>query len=271
LGGVKAVSLDTVIWLLASVAEAAVIALLLYRRVWRNFPIFFAYSIEILAWSATGYLILHSFPRTSSIYVTAYFVDTIVDSVLLFGILVELAWSILRPVRSSLPRGAIVAIALLIVALGAAIWPFAAFPGAAHMLPGVALVMRLQQTFSILRVLVFLALAGFSQLLSIGWRDRELQIATGLGFDSLIGLVVVMLHAHQSTWTQYANLNEVAVGGYLCSLLYWIVSFSQKEAERREFTPQMQSMLLAVAGSARSTRVAMAKSAAAETEKQKGR
>jgi hypothetical protein len=48
----------------------------------------------------------------------------------------------------------------------------------------------------------------------------------------------------------------------MCSLAYWGVCFATKEAERREFTPQMQSLLLAMAGTARSTRIALAESAA---------
>ncbi len=40
-------------------------------------------------------------------------------------------------------------------------------------------------------------------------------------------------------------------------MVYWIVSFAQKVPERREFTPQMESFLLALAGHARGTRVAM--------------
>ena len=260
-------SLETILWLSASVAEAAVIALLLFRRVWRSFPLFFAYSAWTLLSSAADYLILLNYPVSSPVYRTNYLVSVIVDSVLLFCVLIELAWSILRPVRSSLPRGALAVIFLLIFALGAAIWPFAAYPGAEHLSRETAAVLRIQQTFSILRVVVFLALAGFSQLLSIGWRDRELQIANGLGFTSLVGLAVAFVHTHQSTWAQYNNLYQIGVAGYLCSLLYWIVSFSQKEAERRAFTPQMQNMLLAVAGAARTTRVALADSAKDETQR----
>jgi hypothetical protein len=55
---------------------------------------------------------------------------------------------------------------------------------------------------------------------------------------------------------------------YDCSIVYWIVSFAQEVPERREFTPQMQSFLLAVAGSARSTRVALTNSS--ETKAQSG-
>jgi hypothetical protein len=258
-------SLDAILWFSASVAEAAVIALLLYRRVWRSFPIFSLYSVWTLLASIAMYAVLHGYLRVShsgvnSAYVSVYLATVIVDSTILFGVLLELAWSVLRPVRSALPRGALLAVGVLILALGAAIWPFAAFPGANHMPPEVAGLMRLQQTFSILRVVIFLVLAGLSQVLSMGWRNRELQIATGLGFTSLVGVAVAMLHAHQSTWAQYSHWNELVVAGYLCSLVYWMASFAQQEEQRRAFSPQMEHLLLAMAGSAKAARIALADS-----------
>ncbi len=246
--------------------EAAVIALLLYRRFWRTFPVFLLYSISVLVDSIAAYVILHHF---AAAYVTDYIVEMIVDSVLMFGVLVELGWSILRPLRASLPRTVLPAVAGLILVLGAAIWPFAGIHATADLPHEVDILEHLQQTFSILSVLVFLVLAGGSQLLSIGWRDRELQIATGLGFYSLVSFVVAVLHSHQTTWTQYRNLNHFVVASYLCSLCYWVVSFARKEAERREFTPQMRSFLLAVAGSAHTTRLALEDSAPPKTRKQK--
>jgi hypothetical protein len=51
-------------------------------------------------------------------------------------------------------------------------------------------------------------------------------------------------------------------------LLYWLVSFAQKEAERREFTPQMQNFLLAMGGAAHSTRVALTESRTGKAPKQ---
>ena len=50
------------------------------------------------------------------------------------------------------------------------------------------------------------------------------------------------------------------VASYVCSLLYWAYCFAQQEAARREFTPQMQNFLLAVAGTARSSRVSLSRS-----------
>ncbi len=265
-GRTLAVNLGVIFLFSCSIAEAAVIGLLLYRRLWRTLPFFFAYNVWTLIGDGGGYAIFHSSPK---LYTTTYIAVMTVDSVLEFGVLVELGWSALRPLRASLPRSALVAVAGLILALGAVIWPFAAIPAAANRSLEIGILGRLQQTFSILRVLVFVALAAGSQLLSIGWRDRELQIATGLGFTSLAGLAVAILHTHQATWAQYRNAYDFVVASSLCCMFYWVVCFSRKEAERREFTPQMQNFLLAMAGAARTTRQALEDSSPRKARKQK--
>jgi magnesium-transporting ATPase (P-type) len=202
------------------------------------------------------------FFRTAASFNATYLqistIEMIVDSALLFCVLVEVAWSVLRPIKSSLSRGSLIVVAALILLAGAAIWPFAAFAGLAHAASKQWLLLtQLVHTVSILRMLFFLLLAGGSQLLSIGWRDRELQIATGLGFYSFVTVAVSILQAHQTTRSQYVGSYEIGVAAFLGSLLYWTYCFAQKEAERREFTPEMQRILLSVAGAAHSTRVAL--------------
>lgn len=261
-----ALSLANIFWIAGSFGETAVIALLLYRRFWRTFPFFLAYSIWTLLGSIAAYVIFHHF---SAYYVTDYIAELILDSVLMFGVLVELGWSVLRPLRASLPRSALLAVAGLILVLAVVIWFIAGAPVAAHSTHELGILAHLQQTSSILSILVFLGLAGGCQLLSIGWRDRELQIATGLGFYSLVSLVVAVLQAHQTTWLQYRSLNIFVMASSLCTVLYWVVSFARKEAARREFTPQMQNFLLAVAGAARTTRQVMQESSPAKTNDRK--
>jgi hypothetical protein len=154
---------------------------------------------------------------------------------------------------------------------GAVIWPFVALPGLAHATSRAGLLLpQLQHTVSILRILFFLLLAGGSQLLSIGWRDRELQVATGLGFYPIVSITVSVIQAHQTTASQVLQLNRFVVASYLCSLFYWVVSYAQKEAERRQFTPEMQNLLLALAGAARSTRVAMTEAPPTKSRKRDG-
>jgi len=250
-------SLDNALWIVSFVADGAVVGLLVYRRVWRMLPVFCSYCAWALFTTAGSYVVFRFFPAG---YFKFYLAQITVDSALEFAVLIELAWSVLRPVRSSLPRGALVAVAVLVLALGAAIWPFAIIPGFSGASPGVHFLVRLQQTTSILQVVFFLALAGCSQMLSIGWRDRELQVVTGLGFYSIVSLGVAMLNTHQTTQFQYRHLNEIVIGSYILSLVYWLYNFAQQEVARREFTPQMQNFLLAVAGAAHSSRVTLSES-----------
>lgn len=251
--------LANALWLLGFPIEAALIVLLLYRRAWRAFPAFFTLVFwDFLTGSSNFIIVKYIGGLNGTPYMNAYLFEVSVSSVLEFSVLVELAWSVLKPIRGSLSRIALVYIAALILLAGAVVWTFSGVSTSVSHRE--ALLVHLVQTVGFLRVGFFLLLAAASQWLSIGWRDRELQIATGLGFYSLVSLVTAMLRTHASDTSQFGHLNEVVIGGYLCSLLYWAVSFAQKEAARREFTPQMQSMLLAVAGAARANRTAMAHS-----------
>lgn len=254
-------NLNTLLWISESAVQAAVVGLLLYRRAWRTLPVFCLFSAWCLAISVVAYVTYRHFP---SAYLTVYFADTALDSALQFGVLIELAWSVLRPLRGSLTRRVLVPIGASILALGGAIWPLATVPGTGGYTMEWRLLLHLQQDISILRVLLFLVLAGCSQLLSIGWRDRELQVATGLGIYSLVSLAAALMHTHQSMESHFYLLDRIVLASYLLSLLYWVFSFAQKEAKRREFTPQMRDLLLAMAGTAKATRIALADSAAAK-------
>ncbi len=181
---------DNAIWVAGMVTEIVIIALLTYRRVWRTLPIFCSYLVWDILSNVGAFVVIHYFPEH---YFQVFFAEAIVDSALILCVLVELAWSVLRPVRSSLPRSALVLVGVLILVAGAAIWPFTALPGLAHSTSRNGLLYtQLIQTVSILRILFFLVLAGGSQLLSIGWRDRELQVATGLGLYSFASLAVAV-------------------------------------------------------------------------------
>ncbi len=247
-------NLENALWLAGFMGEVGLVGLLTYKRTWRILPAFFIFCAWEMSTTAGTYVVLHYFHGH---YRAFYLIETVVESILEFGVLVELTWSILRPIRSLLPRATPAAIGMLVLLVGAAIWPFSAIQSLSSLAPMIRGIMHVQQTTSILRVLYFMALVGCSQFLSIGWRDRELQVATGLGFYSLISLVTAMIHSHQTTIDQYKHLNQFVVAGYICSLAYWVYSFAQQEAERREFTPQMQNFLLAAAGVAREQRLAL--------------
>jgi len=251
--GKVSVSLGNVLWLLGAVIDAALVGLLIYRRVWRSFPFFFAYCVSDLCVNGGTYFADQLSPGFVS--VDGYLAETILDSVLQVSVLVELAWSVLRPLRAHLTRKSLLVVGGIFLIVGAAIWPFASLPDAGLPNWEIAMTVQMQHTAAILRILFFVLLASLSQFLSIGWRDRELQIATGFGFFSLVSLAVTFVHPPQGAVDAYQMLNSIVVIGYLCSLLYFVYCFLHEEAPRREFTTQMRTLLLSLAGTAHTSRI----------------
>jgi hypothetical protein len=235
-------------------AETAVLAILFQRGIVRLLPVFGIY----VAWSTiTDITFILLSQRSPNLYSKLFMVEMSLDALLQFGVLVELAWSVLRPFRALLPKGYLIAIAALILFAGGVIWPIAGMTVMPGLGPHSHRMIQLQQTFSALRIISFLTLAAFSRLLSIGWGNRELQVASGLGFYSLVSLGTAIIQSHLSSLAQYQMLDRVVSISYLCSLLYWAVSFLQKEAPRQEFSPRMRSILLTVSGAARANRMAI--------------
>lgn len=229
---------------LGIVAEATVIAVLVWRRVYRSLPVFFFYIV----WGLIGdsaILILRTVFHSWNMY--PYEIEIYVDLVFQYLVLIELAWSTLRPIRRSLPRGFLLGISLVIAAAAVLAWLLSAIKETAGFPAQLLLALHAQRAFALVRILFFLVLACFSHFLRIGWHDRELQVATGLGFYSLISLAGTMVQSHQFYGQQYYYVEIAIACSYVLSLGYWTYSFGQKEAARRDMTPEMQSFLLGMA------------------------
>ena len=244
------------------VAEAVFVLLLAQRQVFRVLPAFFLFA----CWNLASEFIINGLEH---LYPTAAFriyeVSMVIDSAMIFAVLVELAWSVLKPVRSSLPKNFWIGIAVLIGLAGLLLWPVAGLTVPDNLTSTGGVFFRLQQTFAILRVVVFLGMVAFSQLLAIGWRNRELQIAAGLGFYSILSLAISIVHTHQAVGSQYHWLDVLGVVGYLSAVTYWVLAFATKEVERQEFSPQMTNFLLILGGTAKTSRVALRKSVVTKT------
>src|ERR1700692_2717011 len=104
--------------------EAAVVLLLLKRHMLRVLPMFCLYVLWTLISDIAGLAFSHLI-HDQVRYLQFFSIEMPVDSVLQFGVLVELAWSVLRPFRPSLPRGAIFGVIALFIVSGVAVWPFA--------------------------------------------------------------------------------------------------------------------------------------------------
>ncbi len=248
----QTLSWDSKAVVLGVILEIVIAALLTWRRGWRSLPVFYLY----ICWALVSDCVMPLLARHYGAYdyVKLYIVETSLDSLLQYAVIIELAASVLRPYQLARPRWLLPAFALVVVLIGLAIWPFTA----SQVLSSYPMVeirlLRLEQVFAIIRILFFLVLAACSQLLAIGWRDRELQVATGFGIYSVFSLAVSILHAHQPYSEQFHRLDQLVVLSYLASLIYWTICFARKPALRRSINPHMERLLAGLASAARSQR-----------------
>jgi hypothetical protein len=103
-------------------------------------------------------------------------------------------------------------------------------------------------------MLIFAATAGFAQLLGIGWRNKVLQLATGLSFYSAVDLMVSLVGRYNGD-TLALEFTRVVAASLEMGFFVWI--FTTKEVRRREFSPQMEQFLVTLAGRAKLARTTL--------------
>ena len=127
--------LDSVLTACGAAAEVLLILLMLRRlRLLRTFPAFLMW----VCWSFVNDIYFFSLSPFQNYHppLGMYEIQISVDSILMFAVLVELAWSVLRPIRHSLPKYSWLAIVGLILDRGSAqfwsglsrAWPVPALP-----------------------------------------------------------------------------------------------------------------------------------------------
>jgi hypothetical protein len=211
---------DTAILITFSIAEAALLLLLLLRRAWLTLPAFCAYIASAMISDITYCVI---FAHSSRYYFLCFQVEGIVYCALLFLVLVELVWSVLRSSNIQLFPHAVLLVAASIATVGWALWPIALLIDPPIAWLQYQVIMHFQQTLAMLCVVFFIALVAFRCVLSIAWKDRELQVAAGLASVSMVSILVTLLHArifprnYSFYWLDIAQRAT-----YLGVLLYWI-------------------------------------------------
>src|SRR5258708_38682545 len=127
--------------------------------------VLFFYIVWGLACDSTV-LILRTLMRSRNLY--PFEIETYIDSLFQFLVLIELAWSILRPIQRLLPKGFLLGISLIIAAAALLAWPLSGIKETLEYPRQLLIAFHAQRSFAILRILFFLALACCSQFLKIG-------------------------------------------------------------------------------------------------------
>jgi hypothetical protein len=251
-------TVDGVLGTVSLVAQAAIAYLMIKRGSRRDYPILLTYMFfnlveDPLAWSL----------QNARFYPKFYFTVMVLDYLFQLLIILEIGRNVLRPSKRSLPfrLWPVVTGGILICAILAA-----TFSPQTQSSSNTAGLLRVTLGLAILKLLLFAGMAGFAQFLGITWRSRVLQLASALAFYGAVSLLVQLSSSHlPSTNPGYnahlVRLAQIQWGAYSVTLISWIWAFSRNEAPRKDFTPQMQEVLVTIAGAAKRTRLAVTRSA----------
>jgi hypothetical protein len=236
--------------LIGLVAEIALLVILLARRQYVSYPVFTFYiAFNVLTDIGLEAVMAVSPHVGQSVGFLLLPLQYMID----LGVLFEVAWHVLRPVQPSLPPGTIrVFVGLVVIAmLGGTLlaWEFR------HGGNQISDIKRpLDLTVGFLRMLIFAVTAGFAQVLGIGWKNKELQLASALSFYSAVDLIVSLAARNSTGFDAYEPIRGLA---YVLELGFLIYAFTTKDVGRREFSPQMEQFLVTLAARARVARTAL--------------
>jgi hypothetical protein len=244
--------IDSVLLALSIAGKLSLLVILLQRGLFRIFPIF----TTLIFWNALEdpilLLILYGPHHALSAYFQpAYFALLSVDYLLEIAVLFEIGANVLQSVRKSLPKGILLVLGGVMVVV-AIVALFVSTHANAANLAHPRTVFVVDSTVAILRLVTFLLIAGFAQVLGLGWKHHVLQLASGFAFYAAVDLIVTSLqnrlHAGPEYAAQYQSLSRFLLAGYLCSMYYWCFTLIRKEAPRKEFSPQMAQLLVSISG-----------------------
>jgi hypothetical protein len=236
--------------LLGLLAEISLFVVLLVRRQYRSFPIFtLCIACNLLSDIGVGILIVTAPHVGRSVTLGLLPLQYLLD----LAVLLEISWHVLRPVYTSLPRGSIgvFVTAIILAVLGGVLLAYH-FGNTGNKVQD--LKPPLDLMVGLLRMLIFAATAGFSQLLGIGWKNRVLQLATGLSFYSAADLIATLVERYSG---DTSNLEAIRVFAWAIELGFFLWVFTTKEVRRREFSPQMEQFLVTLAQRARVARTVL--------------
>ncbi len=252
-------SIDGVLWGISLAGQLLLLAVLIKQRLYRTFPLFCVF-IAYTCLSDIGLFILYSHTSQIAAYRT-YSMSGGMDILLQIGILLEIGRNVLNPVKRSLPRTSLYIFGAMLAAAAVITVLFARHSAPAEADRWAQYFMHISFAVAILRLLIFSVIAGFSQMLGIGWRNHVLQIATGLLGYSIVVLFVELLHRFTGLKDQslYHLHEQFRIISWCMVLGYWSYALSRAEATRKEFSPKMAEFLVSISQASSADRAASAR------------
>lgn len=218
------------LWIAPHVLQFVLALVMLRRGLFREFPMFFAYTIFQMVEEGSLFVMDHSAAISANQYWCAHWVGVGIDVALRFAIIVEIFSSVFKKYAGLTQLSRIVfrgaAVVLLMVAIAVA----ARAPGDGT-LPIIARVHVLALAVSVMQSGLLLLLIGCSTHLGLFCRSFPYGIAFGLGIFASVDLATETLRVWTGSIAGY-GFDFVTMATYHCCVLIWLIYALAPEAAR---------------------------------------
>lgn len=236
-------NLSALDWLLVTatlLGNAALFAVLVIRRRWRDFPVFTSY----MGFDTLLVPLLIVIVRLGSQwwYSRVYWSSVLIEFVLQLGVIWEIARIVMRPtgtwVRDAKKQFILWGAAGILLA---AALPWLVSP------PAVSLLERLEVRGNLFTSLVICELIAVvtrtSKTLGLGWRNHVMALGNGWTAWAVIAILVDGLHSFFGGERYFRTLEHVRMFAYLTALGYWLVQFWLEEPVRQPISPELSNYI----------------------------
>ncbi len=233
-------ALDFALWIAGFLGNAALFAILTYRRRYREFPVFTSLMGYYVAQAILLYLI---YKLGSGIwYFQAYWYSVLFDFLLQLGVIWEIARIVMRPtgswVRDAKKQFILWSAAGILLA---AALPWLVTPPAATLLG------RLEVRGNLFTSLVVCELIAVvtrtSRSLGLGWRNHVMALGNGWTAWAVVAILVDGLHSYFGADLYFRELEYLRMFAYLVALGYWMVQFWLEEPARQPISPELRAYI----------------------------
>jgi len=223
--------LENALWIASPALQLLVVGVMLWRRMHKAFPVFFAYLAAQVVFFASVYPI-HMWGSYMQ-YFYAYWLCAAITLVLGFMVIHEIFLEIFRPFHTLKDLGSILfkwagLVMLLMAGVVAAASP------ASSQGPLVQSVLTVQRCVRIIQCGLILFLLIFSKYLGVSWRHRSFGIALGFGSFAIVEQIAVGLRA--SSYIREDSLNLAILLSYNVAIMVWMGYMAAKKAGREDMT-----------------------------------
>jgi hypothetical protein len=236
-------ALDYLLWAAGFIADAVLLAVLLYRRRWSVFPVFTSFIAFEITETVLTYFVLRS--GASSLYDQIYWYTDAIDFLLQLGVIWEIVRIVLRPTGTWLQdarghflvwgaAGILFAAALpMLVSPPAGVWQW-------------RLEIRLTLFSSLVVCELFAVLTRTSKSLGLGWRNHVMALGNGWTLWSVSASLTQGLQCFFGTHRYFRTLEEAMGVVSIAVTAYWIVQFWLDEPARQPISPEFQAYIEAL-------------------------